>query len=127
MISYFISPAEHSDRWSVDPVQLRAQISAHWPEARFAAELLDETRHAIEWQLQMSEGPVEGALNRKGRGVILRGDVCDCATVAAWFRTTVPDWQELLFYDDGYNVHVSLRPGITAEEVARPFLDPPPV
>jgi hypothetical protein len=121
-VKYFISPPEPPENWRIDPEQFRAQLRARWPEIQISDASEPEDDHVMEWQLQMSQGPVEGALTRDGEAVILEGDLRDCATLAAWFRTTVPGGQALLFYDEGFGVDAALPPGIGADEIARPFL-----
>ena len=78
VIAYFISAPERSESWSVDAVQLKAQLRARWPEVQFSDDLVARDFHPMEWQLRMADGSVEGAPTRDGQALILTGHVRDC-------------------------------------------------
>jgi hypothetical protein len=119
-MSYFISPKERTD-WRFDAQALAKDIQARWPGAHLESSE-EPSKEPLSWTLTLDGRRLEGSVAKTRKALHLDGDVRACAAFAVWLRSKIPQSQELLFYDEGYSNDVVLRAGVTAAQVATPFL-----
>ncbi|MCP9490705.1 MAG: hypothetical protein MSC31_12620 [Solirubrobacteraceae bacterium MAG38_C4-C5] len=114
MSDWLVSPSSETD-WRLDPDEFVEHLHERWPEA--SVERLDDADVAVgalDFTVPLGNGQgVWGTLHKDGQAVGLNGDVPACAEPAAWLREIVSTDQELIFWDQGYEVVVPLTPGIT--------------
>ncbi len=114
---YVIEPIEVAN-WRLPAARFAAKLRMEWPEA--AIRIIDdaESTHALEWTLPMgATRTVTGALDRAGQVVELEGHVRDCATVARWFRSQLPDTYRIRLSDADATASIEVRPGTTEAEL----------
>jgi hypothetical protein len=119
-MDYLVSPAEETD-WRIDPAELEAALRARWELVRYHPNA-EHDMFAFDFDLAVGGGLVDGGFARDGKVLGLGGDVNLVARVAVWFRELVPAEQSLLFYDQMYNGHVELTPGMSAAQLAEAYL-----
>lgn len=121
MSSYFIATSDEqgngSEGWSLDSKEFADALNARWPEISISHIEDVERDYSLEWSLTIGDTPIEGMLDRNGRVVILDGDVADCAEFALWYRSIVPNDQELQFFDEGYSGDIEIKHDTTKQEL----------
>lgn len=120
-MDYCISAPTKTD-WRMSPAVFTEKLVARWPNAHITR-ITDPSRKTFshEWRIRMPKGNLEGMYNQIQSGVVLNGDLGDCAAFALWFRSIVSDQQPLVFYDDAYNVHVALASTTSTSDIAAAF------
>lgn len=73
----------------------------------------------LDWSVWMGEDRLlVGFMDSEGKAVALEGDLRDCAVFALWFRSLVPEDQELLFCDESYSGSIELTGETTEPQIA---------
>jgi hypothetical protein len=117
-MDYLVSPPAETD-WRLDPADFEAALRARWPVVDFHPNTGD--MYAFDFGVEVDGGRVDGGFARDGQVLGLGGDLFPCAQVAVWFRELVPAEQPLLFYDQGYNGHAELTPGMSAAALVEAY------
>jgi len=118
-MNYLISaPSESS--WRMDPSEFMASLLARWPNAK-VLRIRNSTHFSHAWMIPTSRGILEGEFNQTESGVTVHGPFQECAAFAIWFRSLVPAERPLVFYDEGYNVHVNISTDTTAADLISAF------
>lgn len=122
-MDYLITPPEPTD-WKIDESELIRHLEKQWSGIEIRRVMNPEDYYVLEWAIKVpGKGQrLDGALHRDRQGISLDGYLADCAKFAVWFRSLVPQMQELVFYDQGYNGHVELQAQTRESEVMQPFL-----
>lgn len=102
--------------WRADPVALTLAIQAVWAEVEVDASRRSEAC-SFQWTVETEEDPVEAYLHQDGTCLYLDTSLADAARLACIFRRFVPPDVELIFCDEGYNLHVPIRPGTIDAEL----------
>jgi len=103
--------------WRISPQSFRRSLLSRWPDATLREVRTTERRAIFEYELPMSHSRVYGDLDRRGRYVSFSGDIRDMAEFALWFRSLVPESEQLLFSDEGMNSSLDLKPDTTLGEI----------
>ena len=116
-MDYFISPPEKTS-WTMFPPEFVTHLVKRWPSAK----VRETNRHSdfpLEWEIEMAGGTLMGEFYLPLSGVNFSAYTPeDLATFALWFRSLVPAEQPLLFYQEGFNWEMQLKPNTTAQEIA---------
>jgi hypothetical protein len=122
-MEYLITPPEPTD-WKIEESDFIQHLSKQWPEIEIQKVTDLDDYYSLEWVIKLPGmgQRLDGALHRDGQGISLDGYLEDCAKFAGWFRSLVPQIQQLVFYDQGYNSHIELKAETTASEIMQPFL-----
>lgn len=122
-MEYLITPPEPTD-WKINELDLIEHLSKQWSEIEIQKVTNPDDYYALEWVIKVpgSDRRLEGALHRDGQGISLDGYLEDCAFLAIWFRSLVPQTQKLVFYDQGFSSHIELQLETTEAEIIQPFL-----
>ncbi len=117
MSDLLVSPSSDTD-WRFDPDEFVRLLGERWPDAQVTTFDDPDFLSALDFRVELGDGRhVEGNLSRDGQVIGLDGDVPEAAEVAAWVRSVVPQDQELIFWDQGYNFDVPLTEGIEPTEI----------
>lgn len=121
-VKFFISPPSETS-WHIDAREFQRRLLEQWPETelRPTTDLPPGTGYSLEWTTPLAGRDVEGSLDITGRVVVLYADIADCAKFAVWFRRLVAGEQELLCYDEDYNVDVALDEDTTEADIVKAF------
>jgi hypothetical protein len=124
-MEYLITPKEPTS-WSLNESDFKEHLKKKWSKIEIHSITNLDDFYSLEWTLQVptTEERLDGALHRDGQGISLDGYIQDCAIFAIWFRSLVPQTQELLFYDQAYNFHVELQPQTIDSEIIQLFSAP---
>src|SRR5215472_14509343 len=114
-MSYFISPPDDTN-WKMRPDDFKNHLLAMWPNV-LIRDLPTSEAFSFMWNICMRAGEVEGQFFQDGEGVVLDGDLGDCAAFAVWFRSLVPPKQKLWFYDEPFIAHVDLTSETSAASI----------
>jgi hypothetical protein len=112
---FLVSPSVETD-WRLDPDEFETRLRADWPEADVSPVETPESIAAVQFVVPLEER-LDGRFWRNGQVLELQGRPEESAELAAWFRRIVPAEQELLFYDQGYEVHLPLTEETTASDI----------
>lgn len=116
MADWAVSPTADT-AWQLDAGDFIRRLRERWPDA--SAEPSERGNRLADFTVPLEDGStVEGYLARSGNALWMDGAAEPAAVVAAWLREQAPADQELMFYDQAYEVTVPLTPGITAGEIA---------
>lgn len=114
-MDYFISPPVKTS-WNMPASEFVSYLVRRWPSAK-----IRETKDpnlSPEWQIEMPGGLLYGECYRRLPGVVFSAYTLeDLAAFALWFRSLVPPEQPLLFYEEGFNWDMELKPNTTAKEI----------
>lgn len=114
-MEFFISPPEKGN-WIMPAAEFVSHLLRRWPSARVRAAYNSDL--SPEWEMEMPGGVFMGNFYPPLSGVAFSGGTFeDLATFAAWFRSLVPSEQTLLFYQEGFNWDMELKPNTTAQEI----------
>ncbi|HEY6253226.1 MAG TPA: hypothetical protein VI685_24995 [Candidatus Angelobacter sp.] len=114
-MNYYISPPEKTN-WSMSPSEFVANLVKRWPNARVRTTNNPEFSPA--WEIQMRNGILDGRFYPPLPGVVFSsGDEEHLVTFVLWFRSLVPPEQPLLFYQEGFGMHVEVKPDTTVKEI----------
>lgn len=121
MPDYLVTPPDETD-WSISPDVFASRLRERWPES--SVQLHEDSEFtALSFTVVVADQEVSGRLSRSGRALDLDEQELELlAELALWFRDEVPHDQDLIFLDEGYNGHVSLRPGMTVEQLVSQYL-----
>jgi hypothetical protein len=124
-MEYLITPKEPTS-WSLDKSDFKEYLKKKWSEIEIHSIINPDDFYSLEWELQVptTGQRLDGALHRDGQGISLDGYIQNCAIFAIWFRSLVPQTQELVFYDQAYNFHVELQAQTAYSEIVQPFSAP---
>lgn len=95
-----------------------SSLRARWPGARTLR--LDDPAdiEALTFELDGEDGPVQGALARTGRTLILEyGSARDLAALVVWFRSLSPASDDLVMCNEGGGAYALLTPQTVLAEV----------
>jgi len=120
-VSYFITPPA-ATTWKLEPAALAEQLRRAWPAVHVQVVENPERRHAIEWDMAMDRGPLQGSIDREGQAIHLDSDIRNCAQFAVWFRSIIPHEQALIFFDEGYAVDIPLDAATTEATIVSAFV-----
>lgn len=120
-MNFFVSPAERISSPLVTPADFQREALARWPSARFELLANPESPYAFDWKIDMASRVLSGSYAKQGDTIVMQGDVADCAQIALWYRSLVPEQQSLIFYDENYSASVELRTETPAEEIMKTF------
>lgn len=115
-MKYYISPPEKTS-WSMSPSEFVGYLLQRWPSAQVRT--TRNPKLSPEWRVELSDGIMDGRFYPPLSGVVFEGiDGDDLVSFALWFRSLVPPEQPLLFYQEGFNWDMELKPDTTAQEIA---------
>ncbi|NET86902.1 MAG: hypothetical protein F6K45_02115 [Kamptonema sp. SIO1D9] len=114
-MEYLITPPA-STSWKINSVEFTQSLQEKWSEVKIRTVTNPDDYYALEWVILEGER-LDGALHRDGQGISLDGSLEFCASFAIWFRSLVPETQNLLFYDQGFNFYVDLHEETTKSEI----------
>lgn len=122
-MEYLITPLEATD-WKINESEFIDHLSKQWSDIEIKAVRNPDDYYSLEWVIKVPGmgQRLDCALHRDGQGISLDGYLEDCARFALWFRSLVPQTQQLVFYDQGYNSHIELTEKTTESEIIQPFL-----
>jgi hypothetical protein len=115
MSGFLVSPSIETE-WRLDPEEFESRLRTDWPHADVSTAETPDSIAAVQFVVPL-EVRLDGRFWRNGQVLELQGRPEESAELAAWFRRIVPPEQELLFYDDGYEVHVQLTEGTTPSDI----------
>jgi hypothetical protein len=114
---FLVSPSAETS-WRLEPGEFAQRVHERWPGARVSILDKPDAWAAVRFAIPFEGGTeLDGHLANDGQALGFDGDLPESATVAVWVRELVPPEQELLFYDQGYEVDVPLTEGITRDEI----------
>lgn len=122
-MEYLITPPEATD-WKINESEFIDHLSKQWSDIDIKVVRNPDDYYSLEWVIKV---PLIGhrldcALHRDGQGISLDGYLEDCVRFAICFRSLVPQTQQLVFYEQGYNSHIELTEEATESEIMQPFL-----
>jgi hypothetical protein len=122
-MKYLITP-DQPTQWKINAVDFIKNLQKYWHDITIKNITNSDDYYSFEWVIKIpkKETRLEGALHRDGQGISLDGYLEDCATFAIWFRSLVPESQELIFYDQGYNYYLKLQHNTRISDIMQPFL-----
>jgi hypothetical protein len=122
-MEYLITPYQPT-QWKINTVDFIENLEKSWHDTTIKTLTNPDDYYSIEWVIKIPEKGtrLDGALHRDGQGISLDGYLEDCATFAIWFQSLVPENQELMFYDQGYNYCLKLQPNTAISDIIQPFL-----
>jgi hypothetical protein len=113
---FLVSPSRNTS-WRMNPDEFASRLRERWAQAEVTEED-EDLLSALRFVIPFEDGrTLTGYLMRDGQVVELNGDVSASAETAVWVRQLVPDEQELIFWDEGYNVDVPLTEGIRPGDI----------
>ena len=123
-MEYLITP-DQPNSWKINPVDCIENLEKYWHDTTIKTITNPDDYYSIEWVIKIPEKGtrLDGALHRDGQGISLDGYLEDCANFAIWFRSLVPENQELIFYDQGYNYCLKLQPKTTISDIIQLFIN----
>ena len=118
MSDFLVSPPRETS-WRMAPDDFAARMQDRWPDADVRILSEPDAWAALRFEVQPGDSmpTVDGHLAHDGQVVGLDGDVPETAAIAAWLREIVPEEQELIYWDQGYEVDVPLTEGITPDDI----------
>jgi hypothetical protein len=121
-MEYLITPPETTD-WQVNLDSFKDKLKKDWSNLSIKVINNLEDYYCIEWMIDPPETQtrLDGALHRDKQGISLDGSLEDCAKFALWFRSFVPSYQKLIFYDQGYNSQIDLYSGVREGDIIKTF------
>ena len=120
-MNYFISPPEPTDL-KIEPAELINALKAEWSNIDIQTLDNPERAYSLSFRIPLTNGILEGSLERTGQSVVLDGDVRDCAKFALWLRLQFDSKHKLLFYDEAYSADVELGSETTADDIIKCFM-----
>ncbi|MEC4984066.1 MAG: hypothetical protein SAJ37_01620 [Oscillatoria sp. PMC 1068.18] len=114
-MEYLITPTA-STSWKINLVDFTQSLQQQWSDVKIRTVTNSDDYYALEWVILKGER-LDGALHRDGQGVSLDRSLKICASFAIWFRSLVPETQNLLFYDQGFNFQINLNLKTTKSEI----------
>ena len=117
-MNLFVGPQKPSS-WSLNADVFADALQARWPSAR--VDLIEDPgdSEVLTFTLVGDDGPVEGALARTGRTLILEyGSARDIAALVVWFRGLSPELEDLVMVNDGGGAYAVITPKTTQAEIA---------
>ncbi|MEC4815482.1 MAG: hypothetical protein SAK29_19715 [Scytonema sp. PMC 1069.18] len=117
-MEYLITPPEETD-WQINQSDFVECLMKKWSNIQLKQITNSDDYYCLEGLIGVAgdEQTLEVALHRDKQGVSLDGYLEDCAFFAVWLRSLVPQNQKLVFYDQGYNVHIELKQNTTESEI----------
>ena len=116
MTDFLVSPSGDTS-WRMNLDEFASRLRERWAQAEVTEDGKD-LLSALRFVIPFEDGrTLTGHLMRDGQVVELNGDVSASAETAVWVRQLVPDDQELIFWDEGYNVDVPLTGGIRPDDI----------
>ncbi|GAA6619688.1 hypothetical protein [Scytonema sp. NUACC26] len=121
-MEYLITPPAETD-WQINQSDFADCLMKKWSHIQLKQITNSDDYYCLEGSISVAgDGLLEVALHRDRQGVSLDGYLEDCAFFAVWLRSLVPQNQELVFYDQGYNVHIELKQNTTESEIINSFI-----
>jgi hypothetical protein len=122
-MEYLITP-DQPTQWKINTVDFIEHLEKSWHDIMIKNTTNPDDYYSIEWVIKIPKKGtrLDGALHRDCQGISLDGYLEDCAIFGVWFRSLVPETQELIFYDQGYNYCLKLQPNTTISDIMQPFL-----
>lgn len=117
-IKYFVLPPDYTD-WSLDHGEFVAALHQRWRVRKVCTTYDDPNIHfSLDWSLWVDDDRLlVGLMDREGKAVALEADLRDSAVFALWFRSIVPEEQELLFCDESYSGSIELTGETTEQQI----------
>ena len=114
-MNYYLSPPEATS-WTMSPSEFAQNLTRSWPDAKVQSTTNPEL--SPEWEICMPGGILLGRFYPRLSGVVFNGSTLDdLINFALWYRSLVPAEQPLLFYEEGFNWDMDLRPEATKQEI----------
>ncbi|MUG96992.1 hypothetical protein F7734_33515 [Scytonema sp. UIC 10036] len=125
-MEYLITPPEETD-WQINQSDFANCLLKKWSNIQLKQITNPDDYYCLEGSISVAgDGQMlEVALHRDRQGVSLDGYLEDCAFFAVWLRSLVTQNQKLVFYDQGYNVHIELKQNTTKSEIINSFISTP--
>lgn len=120
-MNYLISPPEETDL-KIEPAQLINALKAEWSNIDIQTLDNPSLAYSLSFRIPLTNGILEGSLERTGQCVVLEGDVRDCAKFALWLRLQLDSKHKLLFYDEAYSADVELGSETTVHDIIKCFM-----
>jgi hypothetical protein len=122
-MDYFLMAREG---WTLSAQQFVEILKSRWPLVHVRPAEIPGGVRVIEFQFEMADSTMNGALHRGGATVILNGALRDCIEFVLWYRSRLPpEARPMLFFDEGYNRDIEIQDGTTLEDVLRAFTNKP--
>jgi hypothetical protein len=116
-MNLFIGPQD-SSQWSLTAEAFTTSLWERWPAARVTPIEDPSDPELLTFALDGDEGPVEGALSRTGRILVLEyGWPRDLASVVVWFRRLAPAAEDLVMVNEGGGACAVIRLHTSLDEV----------
>lgn len=122
-MEYLITPPSETD-WQFNQSDFIDYLVKKWSNIQIKLCTNPSDYYCCEGLIKVvgSRQMLEIALHRDMQGVSLDDCLEDCAFFAVWLRSLVPEYQKLVFYDQGYNAHIELKQNTTESEVINSFV-----
>jgi hypothetical protein len=98
-----------------------SKLAVRWPGAMVEQISNPERIYALEFQVPMAHGLVDGLLDRTGGSINFEGDLRDMSEFVQWCRSLIPPHLRLIFCDEGMNGEVKVTPPMTAADILQAF------
>lgn len=115
-VDYFIMGRED---WRLSEQEFIQALLSRWLSASIRPVDIPGGSRSVDFSLQMSESLIDGYFNPTNSAVIFFGTARDCAEFALAYQALFPMGQPYLFFDEGYNRSIELRPDTTTEHIIR--------
>lgn len=105
---------------NIDPLWLAKRLQDSWPGIELNTRQPRPEAYLLDWKLVVDGETLIGGLHRDQYALVLTGEDKVTFAFMAWYRNLLAPEQALYFYEWA-DVHVTLRPGMTADDVAEAF------
>ena len=117
-MSYFIIGLEETQQIHLDDRGFIEALMRDWPGTQIKPCTEPNSPFLFEWETPCKTWKLGGFFYKSRDALSFDGQWDDCLIFALWCRIQLSEQPRLLFFDQGFNFDMELKPSTTAEEIS---------